>query len=85
MQWEQYWRPNKLRERGFGPDNWAMYRCSAGYTIGEVDAGKYMACDPDGNPITDEHGCEMEWSTPEAAQRDLETRIESPTRFATLE
>ena len=72
MNWKQGWRPNKFAPNNFGPEKWAMYRHPSGYTIGEVDAGKYMACDPDGNGIKDERGCYLEWSSPESAQRDLE-------------
>lgn len=76
MDWKQYWRPNKFAPHNFGPDKWAMCRHPSGYTIGEVDAGKFMATDPDGNPIKNEHGFDCEWPTPEAAQSEIEAIIE---------
>lgn len=59
--WTFSWTKNRLYGPG-GPRHWGRWKCPGKYTVGEVDAGKYMATGPNHEPLKDEDGFSLEWA-----------------------
>jgi hypothetical protein len=74
--WSFRWVPNKSwRRPGEGqPQHWARWNHPSGYSIGEVDAGRYMAA-LNGEGLVDETGDYAAWAHPEQAAEYVEAII----------
>ena len=71
--WKMTWSPSRIVN--VGPKNWVRWTHPSGYTIGEVDAGKYMATNEHGRGLRDADGIFLEWSQPEHAADHIATLV----------
>jgi hypothetical protein len=74
-QWTQTWRDNKNPAVPGVPRQWAQWEHPSGYSVGEVDAGRYMAADPRGVGLIDETGDWCSWSSEHGAMEYVENVI----------
>lgn len=64
--WSFRWHPNKVQPNPYGPNRWARWDHASGYSVGEVDAGRYMAA-KDGDGLVDETGDYVSFACPHEA------------------
>lgn len=76
--WTDGWREEK-NWQGYGPKHWWMSRHESGYTVGEVDAGLYMAANGKGMGLVDKTGAYVEFRH----ERDAKAYVESVVRNMT--
>ena len=79
LMWADRWESTKWPE-DIGPKRWWHSEHPSGYSVGEVDAGKYMACDPDGNGLKDADGTYLEWCSQASAKQHVNEIIEAEAR-----
>jgi hypothetical protein len=77
--WTDGWRDEK-NWRGYGPKRWWMSTHASGFTVGEVDAGRYMAADGKGNDLVDETGDYVSFRHPEEAKTYVEAVVANQSR-----
>lgn len=70
--WRFRWAP-ETNYSGVGPRHWARWEHPDGFTVGEVDAGRYMAHEFLKGSIQDAHGQDMEWASAAAAIRHIDS------------
>jgi hypothetical protein len=74
--WTDWWRKEPNYKPGCGgPERWWGSDHSSGYSVGETDAGRYMACDNRGNGLRDDEGEYLVFPTTEAAKEYVETYL----------
>lgn len=76
MTWTDHWDPNPYFKNGLNPEKWFRSTHPSGYSIGEVDAGRYMATDDKDEVLCNESG-ECVFSTVEQAKKYVEQVIEA--------
>ena len=65
--WTEAWRP-----RSFPPGKWWGAKHSSGYSVGEVDAGRYLIADPNGRGVMSEADDYLGFNSPDAAMDYVE-------------
>lgn len=83
--WNDFWREAKASKFEGGPSQWWYSKHTSGYEVGEVDAGRYMATDPNGNGLVDETGDYVVFPNSDEAKRYVEAVISHSTRNAAID
>jgi hypothetical protein len=82
--WTDSWKPEKHWVPGL-PKNWWRSTHASGYAVGEVDAGRYMATDDQGNGLVDETGDYVAFASPDAAKEYVEAVLGNRMQWVSCE
>ena len=70
--WTEHWDAVKRPSNGLPSKWWRAKHDASGYTVGEVDAGRYMAADERNQGLVDETGDWCAWSHSDDAMEYVE-------------
>jgi hypothetical protein len=65
----------ETRPRSFPPGQWWGARHSSGYSVGEVDAGRYLVADPNEQGVMSEAGDYLGFTTAEGAMEHVDALL----------
>jgi hypothetical protein len=83
MTWTDRWSKDPDYTPGCGgPEHWWRSDHVSGYSVGETDAGRYMACDNRGNGFCDLDGEYLVFSSGDAAKEHVETLLRDASATA---